>query len=213
MGGYQRRGRNYTPYEGVFASRSARPNQRTYDEFLDTAAVMTAGRIAILAAGSTHLTMLGTYGVKERMRQAGYSCKDERQFCGDLTRHLRNAKADKPARTRTVRLDENQPLKWQGPNADKLSLNIEFDDNLWAERALIDDFLIDRFGDLPNKRKFTPHITVGHANTRVLTAEEREDPLELFVGEIGIPATITMNGLVTAMGSIHGRDEFLTIAA
>jgi hypothetical protein len=196
-------GQKKGPLREVYVARTVQEPQPKVERFLNQFGRHLGRKALIKTVGSTHLTFLETYGLGAAFRSEGYTPTDIRQFRNELDEHLKD---NLPERRPLVQVDPEKPLRWMGNKA--LALNIVHDEGLSTEREAIEDFLKQRFGELPKLRPFEAHITVGRFFCRILP-EEQGDPTLFVPGHIHVPSEVAMNGLETYLGSIHATDAYV----
>jgi hypothetical protein len=187
----------------VYVARTAEYPQPDYENFLN-AASRSLGRKAIIeTAASTHLTFLDSGGTTRKFREHKYTVGDVRDFRGEMQKHLiEQGLCEKTV----VHVDPRLPLVTHGARRTKLALNILEDERLHLQREHIEEFVLDRFGELPKFMSFRPHVTIGELKNATLN-EEYPNPRELFTsseneGPVIIPGSVALNGLVVYLDQI-----------
>jgi len=196
---------------GLHVARTVQRSQPAFEGFLSEfgarlergvvfpglcGAILEHSRAKIKPIGSTRLTFLESGNVAEYFASRDEGTNEVRKTRDELEQHLADTL---PIGHTTVRVNERAPLRWVG-RLGTLALNIEDDERLVRERAEIEKFLRERFGDLPRLYDFEPHITVG----RVLEAipyETWKEPVRIVPKDIVIPEEVVLNGLAVHLGS------------
>jgi len=157
------------------------------------------GRRAVVFSmeDALHLTYLESYGIKSRLLSLSYDLAGVRSFKTELQTYL----SETLPRTgkMPIQIDSDEPLKWI--TTSKLAFNIVPDETLLAERDEIEEFLVNKFGEPPSLRPFTPHITILEMRSRV-REQERKDPVTMLPRGLYMPQSIAMNGLEVYLGRI-----------
>lgn len=184
-------------------ARTVETPQGSYEQFLNELSRYLGRRATVTTAAGTHLTFLNSKGPRRAFSRCRYTAKDVGNFSGDMQSFL---STEGYGFRMAAQVSQDEPLVLKGRNRRKIALNIIPDSELIAQRMGIEDFLRDRFGNVPVLEEFRSHITVGEVDIHSADRKSRAD----FISRLGktheyiaVPPKIALNGLEVYLDEIR----------
>src|SRR6266567_5641428 len=140
----------------VYVARMVKDNERGhYERFLENVG-RRLGQIATTTeVEESHVTFLANPSrIKQALRVNGYAPEDVYQRGYDMQMYLDGRR---PRSITQALINWEDPLVWLGSARNKLSLRVVPDSSLLEQRAHVEDFLRQRFGEVPALHAFVPH--------------------------------------------------------
>lgn len=204
--------------KGVYAARTTETPQPKFEYFLRRFGKSLAAAATVRDIASTHITLLESLGVKDQFYSFGFDPQDVKSFSRRMQQRIDKSGHNKsPMKVKT---DPEEPLRWVGcigldsepiQTSDgqylrphKLAVGLVLDDRLQDQRGIIEEGLTEEFGELPEMRRFSPHITIGNIHWPWREQYCQQEAVDLLPKNLAVPKTIALNGLAVYLDRIHG---------
>ena len=172
--------------------------------FLDSVGrhlVRQLGRKVIVSTmGSLHITLLESLGATSAFSQHRFTPQDVHSFYVELQQYLSDIEGTRD--TTVVSINPERPLKWFGRRQDKLGFNVLPNEALRQERAYIEEFLLERFGELPSLNPLYEHVVFAGFTPNAVSSDAQRNPEMLLPDGAIIPEQLAVNGLVVYLNGM-----------
>lgn len=191
----------------IYVARTIKRNERKLIPFMNALARHLGMAADVSAQQSVHVTLLGASGVNRvLLNEHCVTAKDRRAYAGCLEKYVKDVTSF--CGEHVARIDPDEPLVAVGRKRNSLALRLIPDQAMLTERAVIEDFLVDRFGGLPAVEKFKPHLTLarmhGAEELKILKTNDPAELQTLLPDGLVAPSKVVLNGLEVYVGKIRG---------
>lgn len=210
--------------KGVYAARTTEASQPRLEFFLKRLAKHLGAAATVRHIASTHVTLLESFGVKDQFYNYDFTAHDVRLFSKRMQRRIDKSGSNQSHLS--VRVDPHEPLRWVGcvgvnseptigPDGKalkpyKFAIGLASDQRLDDQRGIIEEGLKEEFGELPEMRLFSPHITIGTIERPWREQYCENEATALLPPGLSVPRAVALNGLAVYLDRIHERDAVIS---